>query len=697
MSGPLTALLGIGVFLFGCIGFGEVEGNSNQSVPIALYETLQLFAFNADTDHLKSGWLLAATICTIALAVIVASKGIALLFHGSYVSIFLQFIASDHIIICGLGRVGRQLIEDLVQQGDQRTIVVVEPDDENANLAWARDQGALVVIGDSTKRENLEEAGVHRAGELFIATGSDACNVECAIEVREALRSPGRLEHFMARVSGFIKPRAPLRCYVHILDRDLAEIVRARTGDFEESVNSNLAGNSSRMRSATALNVQVFSALERTARRLLEDIATSSFAGHSMRPVGDDEVAHYVMLGFGDFGQTLALRLAELAHFENGKRLRLTIVDRDIQSKAEAFIARHPRFGPALGQIAPWDFEPAADSWSSHRYRPTNAAAQSQPWAIEYACNAQYVEYCEATDDNFLRGMIASFDKQGTKPAVLVCFEDDRQNFALAERMRSKLATLQRKYPIFVWIPRQRELSQLLLDQRNKPPSQTKLCTLIPFGQCYGSVAYTEVTKSWSEWLARRLQLVWMDRQKPHWEQVVADFQNALLAEDAAGVVACLVDKDLRRIADAAWTGTNEWARASNRSAAIHTVLKAAALQLEIVDQEANESPTAGDNGIAIDLAPMHEPLCRMEHYRWVAERLLSGWSYNEVSDDETKTRWQIRPWEGLESPPNHVVAKAEREGKKLDEKNKDARIIQLVACLIKSRILESKPVGISS
>ena len=100
----------------------------------------------------------------------------------------------------------------------------------------------------------------------------------------------------MAWVSGFIKTRAPLRCYVHILDRDLAEIVRARTGDFEESVNSNHAGNSNRTGSATALNVQVFSALERTARRLLEDIATSSFEGRPMRPVGDDEVAHYVML-----------------------------------------------------------------------------------------------------------------------------------------------------------------------------------------------------------------------------------------------------------------------------------------------------------------------------------------------------------------------------------------------------------------
>jgi voltage-gated potassium channel Kch len=678
-SGLAIGVLGILVVVLGCIGFGRADGKDKETVPVALYETLQLFAFNAEVAPLRESPLLhIATVFAVMLAVTVAAKGIALLFHDSYVSLQLRFV-SRHIVICGLGRVGRQLIDDLVVEGDQRTIVVVEPDASNPNLTWARDQGALVVIGDSTKRDVLEEAGVRRACELFIATGSDTSNIECVVEVRDSLKTLGR-------PSGLFRSLLPLRCYVHILDRDLADIVRARTDDLGDARESNL------------LDVEVFNALERTARRLLEDIATSTFDDRTMRPVAADEVAHYVMLGFGDFGQTLALRLAELAHFENGRRLRLTIVDRDIQPKATAFVARHPRFGPALGQIDAWDFDPTADSWSSHRYRSAATASQPIDEAIEYVCNAQYLEYCEATDDDFLNKMISSLEEKGTKPAILVCFEDDRQNFALAERMRSKLATLKRRYPIFVWIPRQRELSQLLSDQRDRVPSRSgaqsrRLCELIPFGQCYGSVSYTEVTKSWSEWLARRIPLVWMTKDNPNWQPVVEEFQTTLKAQDPKGMRVCLSKVELDSIADRLWESTNEWARASNRSSAIHTVIKAAVLGWRIVGHAASDETPQKDPENPPKLTPIDEPLRRMEHYRWAAERLLSGWRYDEMRDDVAKTRWQITSWEGLDHPPISVVEKAAQEGKKIDEKNKDASIIQLVIVLIQSGALQAERV----
>lgn len=230
----------------------------------------------------------------------------------------------------------------------------------------------------------------------------------------------------------------------------------------------------------------MFNALERTTRRLLDTIATSSVpigavgfqpeiaSGASvsvpMRPAADTEVAHYVILGFGDFGQTLALQLAELAHFENNKRLRLTIVDHDIESKARSFLARHPRFGPAYGAIPAWDFQPAGDEWSCDAYLSLPAASlQNGSLGIRYACNAQYLNYVDACDDEFLLGMSRAFKQPYVKPAILVCFEEDRKNFAIAQRMKSKLNTFGDTWTIFVWIPKQREFSHLLAARRGDP------------------------------------------------------------------------------------------------------------------------------------------------------------------------------------------------------------------------------------
>ena len=51
-------------------------------------------------------------------------------------------------------------------------------------------------LGDSTKRESLEVAQVHREDEIFVKTGSDECNFECVIEISDTLKQFGRKNWF---------------------------------------------------------------------------------------------------------------------------------------------------------------------------------------------------------------------------------------------------------------------------------------------------------------------------------------------------------------------------------------------------------------------------------------------------------------------------------------------------------------------
>ena len=80
---------------------------------------------------------------------------------------------SNHIIICGFGRVGRRLAEEL--HSDKVRFVVVDVDHDR--LKEADDHRYPYVEGDSTEESILLEAGIHRARALVACVNSDADNV----------------------------------------------------------------------------------------------------------------------------------------------------------------------------------------------------------------------------------------------------------------------------------------------------------------------------------------------------------------------------------------------------------------------------------------------------------------------------------------------------------------------------------------
>ncbi len=687
-SGVAILSLGILVFVFGCLGFGEIEERKIDSIPIAIYETFQIFAFNSSKAELQQKWQLQVSmLCAILLASLVAVKGIALLFHDSYEAISLKS-KSNHSVVCGLGRIGRQLVADLAEKLDPAQIVVIEPDPENPNIEWARRMAVIVIVADATRNESLLAARVHRAKEVFVVTGSDNCNIESVIEIRDILQKK-------QRINWFWRPLPRLNCHVHILDRDLAEIVRSKANELERH-----------QECASKVDVEVFNALERTAGRLLEDIARTCYRNsaveHQKERGGQSEDSvicerpsvgegfHFFMLGFGTFGQTLALKLAELAHFGNDSRLRMTIVDDAIQSKAKPFLARYPSFCSDK-PINSWRFESSADQWESKDDRPSVAAKlpDGSP-GIEYVCNARFVEYSDVADHAFISKLVQSGSISGIRPIILVCFEDDRENFARSERLKIKLQQKGVHWPILVWIPRQRELSQLLSEKTIAHQEDSKVsCKVVPFGQCYGSVSYEEITNSWIDWLARHLHLVWMQANDPLHCETVSQLQRSLDSDDFVEGMANLNWSHLASVAKQSWEHCNEWERASNRSSAVSSVLKAGVLGRRIVGLAAN--PTRED--LRVNEGQL-EILRRMEHYRWVSERLLAGWRYDERRSDLAKTRWQLTPWNGLETPPKSVVAEAKAKSKTLNEKKKDDRIVRLVVGLILLGLFESKPLS---
>ena len=87
----------------------------------------------------------------------------------------------EHYILCGYGRVGRQVAEELAEEGV--SFVVVERDATAAEEC--AEHGYLELLGDASEDEVLEAANVRRAKALIAALDSDAANVFITLSARK--------------------------------------------------------------------------------------------------------------------------------------------------------------------------------------------------------------------------------------------------------------------------------------------------------------------------------------------------------------------------------------------------------------------------------------------------------------------------------------------------------------------------------
>src|SRR5205807_6180568 len=88
---------------------------------------------------------------------------------------------SDHYIVCGFGRVGRQVSHDLSAAGVKH--VVIDPNPENREVA--RELGVSYIESDAADDEVLRAAGIERARAVIACVDSDAENIFIALTARE--------------------------------------------------------------------------------------------------------------------------------------------------------------------------------------------------------------------------------------------------------------------------------------------------------------------------------------------------------------------------------------------------------------------------------------------------------------------------------------------------------------------------------
>ncbi len=91
------------------------------------------------------------------------------------------FQLKNHVIVCGYGKTGTEIIEELKKLKQQ--FVIIEKDEHKVDEL--KEHGQLVLFGDATEDEILEKAGVSNASGLIASLPHDADNVYVVLTARE--------------------------------------------------------------------------------------------------------------------------------------------------------------------------------------------------------------------------------------------------------------------------------------------------------------------------------------------------------------------------------------------------------------------------------------------------------------------------------------------------------------------------------
>src|SRR6185295_18862931 len=94
----------------------------------------------------------------------------------------------DTVIVCGLGKVGYRVVQQLHQLNPRPRIVVVRLGDGRIDFPQriSRLAGVITLVGDARDPEVLREAGVERAYAVAALTSDDLLNLQIGLAARHA-------------------------------------------------------------------------------------------------------------------------------------------------------------------------------------------------------------------------------------------------------------------------------------------------------------------------------------------------------------------------------------------------------------------------------------------------------------------------------------------------------------------------------
>jgi len=89
----------------------------------------------------------------------------------------------NHVIVCGAGRYGREIIEQL--EGSEEQLILIERNKDHIEQLTERHPELLFIHADATTDETLIQAGILKAKSLIVTLGDDSDNAFTVLSARQ--------------------------------------------------------------------------------------------------------------------------------------------------------------------------------------------------------------------------------------------------------------------------------------------------------------------------------------------------------------------------------------------------------------------------------------------------------------------------------------------------------------------------------
>ena len=186
----LTSLAAAGVLtLIGAWGYHRLEDWTWSESFYMVFITLSTVGFSEVHPLSPPGrlWTMFLVVSGVSLVGYTAARAIELLADTSLIENRRRKRMAkridelqDHFVVCGFGRVGRQVVEHFVSSG--MDVVVIDREDREGRL---QNGDVLYVLGNAETETALEQAGIQRARGLVAAVDSDTENVFITLSARQ--------------------------------------------------------------------------------------------------------------------------------------------------------------------------------------------------------------------------------------------------------------------------------------------------------------------------------------------------------------------------------------------------------------------------------------------------------------------------------------------------------------------------------
>lgn len=349
------------------------------------------------------------------------------------------------------------------------------------------------------------------------------------------------------------------------------------------------------------LNGRVVNIYETSARSLF-NLYPPDLLGGPACSQWDAPAAHIMVIGFGDLGKSVALQAIRLCHYASLKNTKVTVFDVDASKKEMKLAANYPGVGSLID-----------------------------------------LRFMEKDPECLDAEEIIRINKEHPVSAIYVCIEDDSVNFLTASRIARRLDNANDNnrpgLKVVACMPENTVLSSVLeldisLDQSGGKGIERAVSNEEALIKPDNLFVFNTISESctWALLVDEQLDRVAI--------ALHGDYQDTITPE-----------KRQKKLSARNWDHLPEEYRDSNRLKADFLMVRQRAIFSYYHINDYDNIPADFEkNDVLI------ERLARMEHRRWMAEKILSGWSYSDIRDEKHKKNENLLDWDRLIELEKHDV-----------------------------------------